>query len=79
MLDEPTTGLDMRAERELLALVRDLRTERQMAVLIVTHSIALARREGTVAGLLHNGRFHYGETAELLAQERLDAVYGVAP
>lgn len=78
LLDEPTTGLDLRAEREFLGLVRSLRSERGMASVIVTHSLALARSEATSVGLLHDRRFHFGSSDELLTDERLSAVYGVA-
>ena len=77
VLDEPTSGLDVRAERDLLALVERLRAERAMACLIVTHSLDVARREADIVGLLHEGRFHIGAPAELLAPERLAEVYGV--
>jgi peptide/nickel transport system permease protein len=35
--DEPTTALDVTVQAEVLDLIRELRTTRQMAVLIVTH------------------------------------------
>jgi len=35
--DEPTTALDVTVQAEILELLRELRTTRQMAVLIVTH------------------------------------------
>jgi ABC-2 type transport system ATP-binding protein len=42
LMDEPTTGLDPRSRKEVLALLRLLRTEREVTVLLCTHDMAEA-------------------------------------
>jgi putative phosphonate transport system ATP-binding protein len=42
-LDEPTGGLDVSVQARLLDLLRNLSTELRLAVIIVTHDLAVAR------------------------------------
>ncbi|MCG3134696.1 MAG: Vitamin B12 import ATP-binding protein BtuD [Planctomycetes bacterium] len=78
VLDEPTNGMDLRAEQELLALIRRLRSERGFAVLVVTHSLGLVADEADAVGLVGDGRVTFGPAADILTSERLAAVWGCA-
>lgn len=40
--DEPTTALDATVQSEILALLRDIRAQRQMALVLITHDLPLA-------------------------------------
>nr|BFE56179.1 ABC transporter ATP-binding protein [Dactylosporangium thailandense] len=69
--DEPTTGLDVTIEAQILALVKDLNRRHGMAVMMITHNL------GVVAGLcertvvMYGGRIvESGPTAELFADPR---------
>jgi putative phosphonate transport system ATP-binding protein len=42
-MDEPTSGLDVSVQARLLDLLRQLNREMQLAVVIVTHDLAVAR------------------------------------
>ena len=42
LMDEPTTGLDPRSKKEVQALLRILRAEREVTVLLCTHDMAEA-------------------------------------
>ncbi len=42
-MDEPTGGLDVSVQAKLLDLLRQLVTELDLAVIIVTHDLAVAR------------------------------------
>jgi ABC-type Mn2+/Zn2+ transport system ATPase subunit len=76
VLDEPTTGMDVRAEAELLAMVRRIRAERDLAVVLVTHSLHLVADETTEVGILQDGRAVFGRPDEVLAPEVLTRIYG---
>lgn len=52
ILDEPTSAMDVVAEREALGLLERLRRERGTAVLVVSHFLAVARRFADHAILL---------------------------
>lgn len=66
LLDEPTTNLDVTTQAVILDLIRDLITERQTAVLYVTHDL------GVVANLSDRVVVIYaGEVMESATPERL--------
>ncbi|MCX8073949.1 MAG: energy-coupling factor transporter ATPase [Candidatus Binatia bacterium] len=71
VLDEPTTGLDYREQRQMMELVRKLQTQ-GMAVIIITHSVWLAAEYAKRVLLLRSGRLVFdGSVAELFAQREL--------
>ncbi len=56
LLDEPTTGLDIRSKREVQTFVRDLRDEHDATILLTTHDLDEAERLADRIGILHDGR-----------------------
>lgn len=69
LLDEPTTGLDIRSKREVQTFVRDLRLEHDATILLTTHDLDEAERLADRIGVLHDGRLvAEGTTDELRAQ-----------
>src|SRR5207245_4037185 len=44
LLDEPTTGLDIRSKREVQTFVRDLRDEHDASIVLTTHDLDEAER-----------------------------------
>ncbi|HET7699895.1 MAG TPA: ABC transporter ATP-binding protein [Candidatus Limnocylindria bacterium] len=66
LLDEPTTGLDIRSKREVQAFVRDLRLEHDATILLTTHDLDEAERLADRIGILHDGRLVAEGTAEEL-------------
>ncbi len=73
LLDEPTTGLDIRSKREVQTFVRDLRLEHDATIVLTTHDLDEAERLADRIGILHEGRL----VAEGTADE-LRARYGAA-
>jgi ABC-2 type transport system ATP-binding protein len=66
LLDEPTTGLDIRSKREVQTFVRDLRLEHDATILLTTHDLDEAERLADRIGILHQGRLvAEGTTDEL--------------
>jgi len=69
VLDEPTSALDVTAQARILALVRRLREERQLAYLLITHNLAIIPELCEQAVVLYLGRVaETGPTAGLLAR-----------
>ena len=69
LLDEPTTGLDIRSKREVQTFVRDLRDEHDATILLTTHDLDEAARLADRIGILHQGRLvAEGTPAELAAR-----------
>jgi len=54
--DEPTTSLDVTTEAQVLDLLRGLRTELDMALVLVTHNLAVAAQVCDRAIVLYGGR-----------------------
>ena len=77
LLDEPTTYLDMRYQREILEIVRDLADD-GVAVGIVLHDLEQAAEVADEVVLLVHGRIiATGTPTEVLTAERLSAAYEV--
>ena len=68
LLDEPTTGLDIRSKREVQTFVRDLRVEHDATILLTTHDLDEAERLSDRIGILHEGRLVAEGTAEELRE-----------
>ena len=69
LLDEPTTGLDIRSKREVQTFVRDLRDEHDASILLTTHDLDEAERLADRIGIIHGGRLvAEGTPDELCAQ-----------
>lgn len=54
--DEPTTALDVTIQAQILDLLRSLRQERNMAVLLITHDIGVIAENADVAAVMYAGR-----------------------
>ena len=78
VLDEPTSEMDPAAEHALLSLVSTLVTEKQVAVLFVTHEISAAAGFAKTVLLMDGAKrfFEAGPTEQLMTSERLSALYG---
>lgn len=53
--DEPTTGLDVTTEAEIYDVLRGLRTELGLSLLLITHDLALASQNCDRVGVMHAG------------------------
>ncbi|NRP75340.1 putative ABC transporter ATP-binding protein [Ensifer psoraleae] len=56
VLDEPTTGLDATTQRQIIQLLSDLRTRIGMAMLYVTHDLALLAQIADRVGVMYAGQ-----------------------
>ena len=71
--DEPTTALDVTTQREVLELLSSLRTRHSMALVLVTHDLALAREFGDEVVVMRSGRIvERGPATEVLTRPRHD-------
>ncbi|MBB3332382.1 microcin C transport system ATP-binding protein [Halomonas campaniensis] len=66
--DEPTTALDVTVQREILALLAELRDRHGMGMLFITHDLNLVRRHADRVCVLFQGREQEtGPVAEVFA------------
>ncbi|WP_420868422.1 ABC transporter ATP-binding protein [Brevibacterium zhoupengii] len=65
--DEITSALDVSVQASIIGLLRTLRKEHELAMLFVTHNIALSRHIADNLAVLNKGTIvDYGPTAEVL-------------
>jgi peptide/nickel transport system permease protein len=67
--DEPTTALDVTVQAEILDLIRDLQTELDMAVLLVTHNFGVVADICDRIAVMQNGQVVESGTALELFRE----------
>ncbi|GAA3605946.1 ABC transporter ATP-binding protein [Kineosporia mesophila] len=60
LADEPTTALDVTVQAQIMALLKELRNEREMAVVLITHDLALVAEEADKVAVMYAG--HVVET-----------------
>jgi putative phosphonate transport system ATP-binding protein len=66
-MDEPTSGLDVSVQARLLDLLRQLTRQMQLAAIVVTHDLAVARLLAHRMMVMHRGRVvEAGLTDQLL-------------
>jgi ABC-type Mn2+/Zn2+ transport system ATPase subunit len=76
LLDEPTTGLDITAQHNVIELVEHLHDELGLTVLLITHDINMIRSRVNRLVLLKTRLYAAGPPADVLKPEILSEVYG---
>ena len=65
--DEPTTALDVTIQAEIMKLLRSIRDEREMAIVLITHNFGIVKGFAKRVAVMYQGRIvEQGPTAELL-------------
>jgi peptide/nickel transport system ATP-binding protein len=71
VLDEPTTGLDVTTQEQIVALLIDLRARLKMSMLYVTHDLGLLSQIADRVGVMYAGRMvEIAPTAELFSDPK---------
>ena len=77
LLDEPTRGMDLPSEGEIMGLLQSLREQQDLAMVLVSHDLSLIAAQVDSIALLRNGRLIRGSKSNLLSEEALGKTYGV--
>lgn len=76
LLDEPTASLDLAHQTRIMDLMRELREEKQITVVMVSHDVNLAAMYADELLLLSKGRIvKKGRPEEVLTYETLENAY----
>ena len=75
VLDEPTAGVDHAATHAVLEFISQIREERKISVLLVTHDFAMVRHHARQVIWLYEGKVFHGATNELLTPERMAEMF----
>lgn len=76
ILDEPTVGVDAKAEEQFYRLIRELRQEMGLTVVLVSHDIGAVAHEVTSLACLNRKLFYHGSPDEFGSDEQMCALYG---
>jgi ABC-type Mn2+/Zn2+ transport system ATPase subunit len=76
LLDEPTTGLDITTQHNVIELVEHLHDELGLTVLLITHDINMIRSRVDRLVLLKTRLYAAGPAADVLKPDILHEVYG---
>ncbi|WP_322620823.1 ABC transporter ATP-binding protein [Streptomyces acidicola] len=69
--DEPTTALDVTVQAQIMRLLRDLQTERNMALVLITHDLAVVAQRADDVVVMYGGNVvETGPVAEVFARPR---------
>ncbi|MBC6437984.1 MAG: ABC transporter ATP-binding protein [Rhodobacteraceae bacterium] len=69
--DEPTTALDVTTQAQILDLLKALVTEQNMALLLITHDLAVVTDTASRIAVMHQGRIvEQGKTTDILRRHR---------
>jgi ABC-type Mn2+/Zn2+ transport system ATPase subunit len=76
MLDEPTASVDISAQQAILETLANLKSEKKMTILMVTHDINEVVHSCDKILLINSSRNYFGTPGEVLTKENLKHVYG---
>lgn len=75
ILDEPSTGLDMVSQEDFYGILQHLKTERGMAILMVSHDIGVVSRTVDRIACL-NRQIHYHGPGDQLPESVFEETFG---
>lgn len=75
VLDEPTAGVDHATTHAVMEFISQIRKERMITVLLVTHDFAAVRRHADQVIWLHEGKVFQGTAHDLLTPERMTQIF----
>ena len=71
--DEPTTALDVTVQQEILALLKELRDQHGMGVLLISHDLNLVRRHADRVCVMYQGKVQEaGSVTEVFSNPQSD-------
>ncbi|MBI4562536.1 MAG: metal ABC transporter ATP-binding protein [Candidatus Rokubacteria bacterium] len=78
VLDEPTGGMDVRSERELMDLIASLQA-RRLSIVMASHNLHAVANYAKRIAIVDRERavFRIGDAAEILTDDTLSALYGL--
>ena len=78
VMDEPTSFLDIRYKLELLAILKGLVREKQVAVILSLHELDLAQKISDHLACVHQGRIErYGTPEEVFSDGYIQTLYSL--
>jgi oligopeptide/dipeptide ABC transporter ATP-binding protein len=71
LADEPTTALDVTVQAQIMELLRELRTEQQTALVLITHDLAVVAEQADHVAVMYAGSIvETGRVSEVFSRPR---------
>ncbi|WP_296561705.1 ABC transporter ATP-binding protein [uncultured Acetobacterium sp.] len=77
MLDEPTSSLDLKNQLEVLQLIKEIASLKNITAVVTIHDLNLALRFADQYILLKNGAIYAAGGQEVITEANIKQVYGV--
>ena len=78
LFDEPTAGIDVGGEETIYHLIKKLKDEKDLTILIISHDLNVVYKYATTVLCLNKDMVCYGTPADALDPSALKALYGEA-
>lgn len=78
LLDEPTAGIDAAATQSIMELLRNIRKEHGITILMVNHDLPMIRRYVEQVIWVRNGSILQGPASELLSREKIEELLEIS-
>ncbi|ETX03065.1 MAG: hypothetical protein ETSY1_01375 [Candidatus Entotheonella factor] len=75
ILDEPTIGMDVAAEKQLMTLINELYAARSLTIILATHNLNLVAQYARQLAILGDGQLLVGDPETLLTATQLQQLY----
>jgi len=76
ILDEPMVGIDIEGEETIYSLLKRLRQEKEITIILVTHDLSTVFKEATNVLCINKKKMCYGAPRQVLSSENLNALFG---
>jgi len=77
IFDEPTTGVDVGGEETVYELLKKLREEKNITIILITHDVNVVYKYSTDVLCMSRDDVCHSEPGEILTPERLEEIYGM--
>ena len=77
MFDEPTSNLDLKNQLEVIQIIKQIVSEKQISAIVTMHDLNLALRFADKYMMIQNGSVFAAGGAEILTAENIAQVYAV--
>jgi len=75
ILDEPTTGVDVKTQNKFYSLIKKLNQENNLSIIWASHDLNAVNKIASKVMCLNRNMFFHGETSEFFANDELIRMY----
>lgn len=75
ILDEPTTGVDVKTQNKFYSLLKNLNQENKLSIIWASHDLNAVKKIASKVMCLNRNMFFHGETSEFFANDELIRMY----